>query len=141
LSEQQKLSGILIENVIKQNQLQSSIIGIGINVNQTFFDGLPNATSMQVISGIHFDLDEVLQEVLKRLKHYFSILDSRQYAVLKRTYESYLFRKGKPSTFKEKDGRMFSGYIKGVSDAGHLEVLVEDDILKTFELKDVQLLF
>lgn len=141
LSEQQKLCGILIENVIKRNQLQSSIIGIGINVNQTLFDGLPNATSMQVISGIHFDLDEVLQEVLKRLKYYFSILDSKQYDILKCAYESHLFRKDKPSTFKEKEGRIFSGYIKGVSDGGHLEVMVEDDILKTFNLKDLKLLF
>ena len=50
LSEQQKLCGVLIENVIKQNQLQSSIIGIGINVNQTIFNDLPNASSMQLIS-------------------------------------------------------------------------------------------
>ena len=141
LSEQQKLCGILIENVIKQNQLQSSIIGIGINMNQTTFDNLPNATSMQVVSGNHFVRDEVLQEVLKQLKHYLSILDSKQYELLKLAYEDNLFRKDKPSTFKGIDGKLFSGYIKGVSDLGYLEVLIEDDIVKSFDLKEIQLLF
>lgn len=141
LSEQQKLCGVLIENVIKQNQLQSSIIGIGINVNQTIFENLPNAASMQLISGKHFDRDQVLHEVLEQLKYYFSLLDSKSYDVLKHAYEINLFRKDKPSTFKDKEGDLFSGYIKGVSDSGHLNVLVEDDIMKSFDLKDVQLLF
>ncbi|WP_033960752.1 biotin--[acetyl-CoA-carboxylase] ligase [Psychroserpens jangbogonensis] len=141
LSEQQKLCGILIENVIKQNQLQSSIIGIGINVNQTIFNDLPNATSMQLISGKHFDRDQVLQEVLKQLKKYFSILESKSYGDLKLAYENNLFRKDKPSTFKDKEGTLFSGFIRGVDDSGHLKVLIEDDIVKSFELKDVQLLF
>ncbi|WP_431137042.1 biotin--[acetyl-CoA-carboxylase] ligase [Psychroserpens mesophilus] len=141
LSEQQKLSGILIENVIKQNQLQSSIIGIGINVNQTLFENLPNATSMQLISGIHFNREEVLQGVLKHLKYYFSLLDSKSYDLLKQTYENNLFRKDKPSTFKDKEGNLFSGYVKGISDSGQLKVLIEDGIVKLFELKDVQLLY
>lgn len=141
LSQQQKLSGILIENVIKQNQIQSSIIGIGINVNQIIFDDLPNATSMQVLSGSHFDRDQVLQEVLKHLRFYFSLLDSKSYSVLKQEYEHNLFRKDKPSTFKDLDGNQFSGFIKGVSDSGHLKVLIEDDIMKLFELKEIQLLF
>lgn len=141
LSEQQKLCGILIENVIKQNNIQSSIIGIGINVNQTILDELPNATSMQLISGNHIDREQVLQEVLKQLKHYFSILDSEPYDLLKQTYESNLFRIDKPSTFKDKDGNLFSGFIKGVSDSGHLKVLVEDDIIKSFELKEIKLLY
>jgi BirA family biotin operon repressor/biotin-[acetyl-CoA-carboxylase] ligase len=141
LSEQQKLCGILIENVIKQNKLQSSIIGIGLNVNQTQFNDLPNATSMQLISGNHFDRDYVLQELLKQLKYFFSLLNPKSCHILKDAYESNLFRKDKPSTFKDNDGNLFSGYIKGVSNSGHLNVLVEDDIVKSFELKEVQLLF
>ena len=141
LSEQQKLCGILIENVIKQNSLQSSIIGIGINVNQTQFTDVPNATSMQLVSGRNFDREHVLNEILKQLTHYFSLLNSKSMRTLKEAYEANLFRIDKPSTFKDKDGNLFTGFIKGVSDSGHLNVLVEDDIIKSFDLKDVQLLF
>ncbi|WP_040248627.1 biotin--[acetyl-CoA-carboxylase] ligase [Psychroserpens mesophilus] len=141
LSEQKKICGILIENVIKQNKLQSSIIGVGLNVNQTHFNDLPNATSMRSVSGEKFDREYVLQEILKQLTYYFSLVNSKSYHILKNAYETNLFRKDKPSTFKDTNGNLFSGYIKGVSSSGHLKVLVEDGIIKLFELKDVQLLF
>ena len=83
----------------------------------------------------------MLHEVLKQLEHYFSILDTKSYDLLKQAYETNLFRKDKPSTFKDKEGHLFSGYIQGVSDSGHLNVLIEDDIVKSYDLKELQLLF
>lgn len=141
LAEQHKICGILIENVIKQNQIRSSIIGIGINVNQTSFENLPNATSMKLISNNHFDRDEVLQEVLEQLNQYLSLIKRKSYQDLKMEYESKLFRKDKPSTFKYRNDNLFTGYIKGVSESGHLQVLVEDNIMKSFDLKEIQLLY
>lgn len=141
LSEQKKLCGILIENVIKQNKLQSSIIGVGVNVNQIQFTNLPNATSMQLVSGNCFNCDDVLQEILRQLKHYLSLIDSNSCLVLKKYYERNLFRKDKPSSFKNEEGTVFSGFIKGVSDSGHLKVLIEDDVVKLFDFKEVQLLY
>ena len=42
-----KICGILIENSIRTNQITQSIVGIGINVNQTVFpSSLPNPTSI-----------------------------------------------------------------------------------------------
>ena len=43
LSANKKIAGILIENVVKQNKLDYSIIGIGLNVNQTIFNDLSKA--------------------------------------------------------------------------------------------------
>ncbi|MGS2727366.1 biotin--[acetyl-CoA-carboxylase] ligase [Psychroserpens sp. BH13MA-6] len=141
LADQKKISGILIENVIKNNQLQGSIIGFGLNVNQMRFQDLPQATSMQLLTGTSFNLDEVLERVLKHLKTYIDPLKNGQFEALKKTYEKRLFRHKKPSTFKGNDGQLFTGIIQGVSDAGHLMVLLEDDIIKTFDLKEVTLLY
>ncbi|ALJ06201.1 ligase [Pseudalgibacter alginicilyticus] len=141
LSDNKKVCGILIENVIKQNNLQSSIIGVGLNVNQTTFNNLPSASSIKCITGIHYHLDEVLQSIIVHLKNYFSLLQNGHYEDLKQEYETYLFRKNKPSTFKGGDGNIFSGIIKNVSAAGHLQVLLEDDIVKAFDLKEITLLY
>lgn len=141
LSEEKKIGGILIENVIKQTNISASIIGIGINVNQTLFDNLPQASSMRLISGRVYDLDEVLHLILKKLKHYFKLLDQIQFGLLKNTYEDYLFRKDKPSTFRNNKGEMFSGFIKGVSNSGNLQVLLEDNIITEFDLKTITLLY
>ena len=54
------------------------------------------------------------------------------YEDVKNEYEINLFRKNKPSTFKDVEGVMFSGFIKSVSDIGYLQVLLEDNILKEY---------
>jgi len=113
LADQKKISGVLIENVIKNNQMQATIIGFGLNINQTHFEGLPNATSMQIVSGKHYDLNEVLQSVILNLKFYFELMKTRQLDELKTLYETELFRKNKPSTFEDAEGSLFSGFIKG----------------------------
>lgn len=141
LSEDKKICGILIENVIKQNSLSNTIIGIGLNVNQTEFNNLPKASSLKLITGSIFDLEEVLFETIKNLKHYFRILKRADYSTLKMDYETYLFRKDKPSTFKDSEGFIFSGYIKNVTLFGNLQVLLEDDIIKEFDLKDITLMY
>ena len=141
LSDNNKICGILIENVIKNTILEASIIGIGLNVNQTKFNTLPNASSLKIITGIVFNLDELLQLIIKNLKYYFSFLEKREYDNLKIEYENYLFRKNKPSTFRDQQGNIFTGFIKGINDVGNLQILLEDDILKAFDLKEIQLLY
>ena len=136
LSEQKKVAGILIENVLKQGQLKNAIIGVGLNVNQTEFNGLPQASSLKVVSGKNYDLDEMLHAFIQQLKDCFTEFSKTSFYTLKKNYEEQLFRKNKPSTFKDVEGNLFTGYIKGVSDSGNLQVLVEDEIIKEFEHKD-----
>jgi BirA family biotin operon repressor/biotin-[acetyl-CoA-carboxylase] ligase len=141
LSEDKKICGILIENVIKQNNLYASIIGIGLNVNQTGFDNLPKASSLKSITGKVFNLDEILNAILSNLKDYFLELEKGNLKSLKEEYETHLFRKNKPSTFKNAEGSVFSGFIKAISVSGNLQVLLEDDIIKEYDLKDISLLY
>ena len=63
-----KIAGILIKNEIKGMMMGTSIIGIGLNVNQTSFDeSLPNPISMKMITGNDFDLEAVLVEICEAL--------------------------------------------------------------------------
>jgi BirA family biotin operon repressor/biotin-[acetyl-CoA-carboxylase] ligase len=141
LSADKKLCGILIENVIKNNNLQGTIVGFGLNVNQKYFDNLPQASSISLLTGIIYNKDEILSEVLKQLQFYFEMLESRKFHEIKAKYESRLFRRGKPSTFKTNDGIIFLGIINGVTETGLLKVWTEDEITKTFDLKEVTLMY
>lgn len=141
LSQNKKICGILVENVIKQNNIKATIIGIGLNVNQTKFNNLPNASSLKTITGRVFNTDELLNAIVDSLKLYFSKLENEGYLELKAEYESFLFRKDKPSTFKDVKGNLFSGYIKSIKDSGDLQVMLEDNILKSFTLKDITLMY
>jgi BirA family biotin operon repressor/biotin-[acetyl-CoA-carboxylase] ligase len=141
LSQNKKICGILIENVMKQGAVNASIIGVGLNVNQTNFTALPNASSLKNITGRVFDLDELLDSIIFNMKLYFSKLEKGNFMELKAAYESFLFRKNKPSTFKDAKGNLFVGYIKSVEDSGHLQVMLEDNITKSFALKDITLMY
>lgn len=140
LSANKKVCGILIENVIK-NRLNSTIIGVGLNVNQTEFKGIPKASSLKSITGIYYDLDEILNSIITDTKAYSKLLQQRLYDAVKNEYEAHLFRKDKPSTFKNNKGELFSGFVKGVTKYGKLMVLLEDDVVKKFNLKEIALMY
>lgn len=141
LSENQKICGILIENVIQNSKMTAAIIGIGLNVNQTDFDINLNASSLKEITGIHFDLDEVMFHIAAQLEKYAELITARSFAQLKMEYESFLFRKDKPSTFKDTNGNLFMGFIQGVAEDGKLNVLLEDEIVAAYDLKEIKLMY
>ena len=141
LSENLKVCGILIENIIKNVRIEASIIGIGLNVNQTNFDNLPQATSIKNITGILFDQEELLNSILNDLKFYFRRFTQSSFETIKVEYEDILFRLGKPSTFRDASGKLFPGFIEGVDQAGNLIVRLEDDVVRAFGLKEIKLLY
>jgi len=141
LSQNKKICGILIENVMKQSKVYASIIGVGLNVNQMDFKNLPNASSLKQITGRLFDTDALLDVIISNLKLYVEKLQNGRFLEVKEAYESFLFRKNKPSTFKDAKGNIFSGYIKSVQESGDLEVLLEDNVTKAFALKDITLMY
>lgn len=141
LSETLKISGILIENVVKNNELKSAIIGVGINVNQKYFNDLPSASSVLLQSGYVYHVDEVLDVFMRELEYFFKRLVHKELGALKSEYEGQLFRIHKPSTFVVEDGQRLTGYINGVNHQGHLEVLTEDAIIRTYGMKEIKLLY
>ncbi|WP_299209268.1 biotin--[acetyl-CoA-carboxylase] ligase [uncultured Dokdonia sp.] len=141
LSGKQKICGILIENVIKKGELNAMVIGVGLNVNQTVWENVPRATSIKMQTGIHFDLQEILNLLLEQFHHYVKMLLDGNFKTIKKEYETYLFRKDKPSTFLNSNQEQFVGIIQGVTDQGKLILLEEDNIVNEYDLKEIQLLF
>lgn len=67
-----KICGILMESRSQGNMLDYVVIGVGLNVNQTEFVNL-NATSMSLLKDQHFDIDQVMQNLIDKLmKSYVS---------------------------------------------------------------------
>ncbi len=141
LSGSSKLCGILIENVLSGTRIQASVIGIGLNVNQIHFNDLKNVSSLQLLMGTSFVLDELLEAILNNLKNKFLYLADATIDTIWQDYEKVLFRKDKPSTFKNSNGKLFMGFIRGVTHEGKLNVELEDHIFQEFALKEIQLLY
>ncbi len=139
LSGNRKLAGILVENVFGAKGI-TSIIGIGVNVNQKQFEGLPNASSMCVAAETAFDRDVVLTELVSELKKEVANLSIDDNSVWE-SYHQYLFRKDRPSAFEDEKGRRFMGMIRHVDASGRLVVELEDATLKPFAIKELKLLY
>jgi BirA family biotin operon repressor/biotin-[acetyl-CoA-carboxylase] ligase len=141
MSDQKKICGILIENTIKSETNVESIIGIGLNVNQLRFDNLPKASSMAVICEKEFDLDAILDLVIFQIKKNCSWILSNQSDKLWQEYHKKLFKINVPMAFEDVFQNKFMGIIKGVLPDGRLQVLIEDDSIKIYGIKEVQYLF
>ena len=137
LSENKKISGVLIQLLTKNQKINQAIIGVGVNVNQTHFNNLPQASSMKSITGTAFDIEALTTELMAQLKHYFDVPNMDK---LMSEYESVLFRKNKPSSFVNPQGVSFLGTIQGVSKSGMLRVKSEKAI-EEFDLKSIQMLY
>ena len=141
LSSKKKICGILIENTLHKEQISASIIGIGVNVNQVFFNDLPNVSSLQKIMGHPFDLEEVLLLICQELEVSLKSLSPTRFETMLDECHTHLFRKDKPSTFEYPNGERFMGYIRGVSHNGQLQVEQEDALMSSFSLKEIKLLY
>lgn len=141
LSGTNKICGILVENILLGNRITTSIFGIGLNVNQTVFHTVSNATSMKLLLGDTINLDGVHELIINGLKKHLTDMVGGKSSALRIRYEQQLFRKNRPSTFKDPEGNSFPGFIRGVSRSGKLRIELEDKLIKEFDLKQVKLLY
>ncbi|WP_313806909.1 biotin--[acetyl-CoA-carboxylase] ligase [Flavobacterium sp.] len=141
LADNRKIGGILIENILKSDREILSIIGIGLNVNQQNFENLPKAGSLYTVTGKQFDKELLLQQLLEELKRNLTLVQRGFYEEIWQTYDSLLYRKGIPSSFENSEGNRFMGIIQKVNTNGKLEVLLENDEVIEFGIKEVTLLY
>lgn len=141
MSGSKKIGGILIENIFKSNQEIFSIIGIGLNVNQTKFDDLKKASSLCLIYNRTFDLEEILNVFIEKLRFYIAGYLSGQKNNIWDYYHKNLFKINTPMPFEQPDGSRFMGIIKGVNESGKLKVQFENDSIQLFGLKELTLLY
>lgn len=141
LSEKKKIAGILIENQIKSDGEIVSIIGVGINVNQSNFDNLPQASSFLNLTQKEWDKDFVLTSFLKLFQFNINKYNSEGAKFFWDYYQSNLFKRNIPSVFEDTLGAKFMGKIREVTPHGLLEVELENDSIELFNIKDVKLLY
>ncbi len=119
-----KLGGILIENSISGSKITSSIIGIGLNVNQEEFDpSLPNPTSLIQIKkpadSPDYDVVKLVEELCGYLEKYYLQLRQQHFNFLDKGYTVALYRYQQTHEFKRGDS-VFKGEINGVGKDGKL---------------------
>ena len=140
LSASKKISGILIENFFQREFLISSIIGIGLNVNQISFKKAKNAISIASIKKKKIDLTEVLNILTKKISLKFHEIDNLKINDLINEYESLLFKKDKFSKFNI-NNKIIEGLILGVNQSGKLKVKVGNEIIREYNSSEIKIIY
>lgn len=135
--DNRKMGGILINSTIKAGKMDVSIIGIGLNVNQMQFQDWPtHPISMKMVTGKNYDLQPLLVQIvdhlLLKVKQLRADPTSIEYDYLKR-----LFRYRTWADY-EVDGKVLRLFMTGIDWFGRLQLIDEQQILHTFEIKEIR---
>lgn len=138
--DNKKIAGILIENTIKGEFIDQSIIGIGININQEVFKSdAPNPVSLKQLTKRDFDIMEELHDLIQFLNHRYQQIQDKKELLLDKDYKQKLYRIDILTEFIS-NSTNFQGYIKGVNHFGQLIIETTDKKKLEFNFKEVSYL-
>lgn len=135
--QDQKLGGVLIENIVEKRKLKASVIGIGLNINQVCFN-FPNAhaTSLSNVCQRTFDLQQLFAQLLTTLEDNYLQLQAHGIASLKTAYLKNMYWIHEIHTFRDAT-HSFQGKIIGIDAVGKLVIDPEDGTSKRYNAKEV----
>ena len=141
LSCNKKIGGILIENTFKNNKLTNSILGFGLNVNQSDFSKFPHAASLFSLTKKKWNIEKVFEALIYALEQdEFTNLVKHRDANLE-TFNSYLWRKGKPSKFQGVQSVFEAIPLEVTKQGGLVITSLENEQKKELALANARLLY
>ena len=139
-SNNYKIGGILIENNLSGNKIRQSVIGIGININQTKFSKeLPNPTSLQLITQQKHDINAIWKNIVFNIAKEKKYLDAQNFADIDKRYHKHLLGFGQNRTYIAK-GKKFTGKITGTEPSGKL-IIKSENGTQSFDFKEIEFTF
>lgn len=133
---QKKIGGILIENQFKGNSIKQSVIGVGLNVNQTNFEHV-NATSIKLLTTEDYSVKDILNLILQRLEYFYLNLKWGKSKELEVNYLKSLMNFNKFEDYFSEENNNFKGTIKDVENNGLLKMEIQGEI-SSFQFKEIQ---
>ncbi|HFB62309.1 MAG TPA: biotin--[acetyl-CoA-carboxylase] ligase [Bacteroidetes bacterium] len=134
-----KIAGILIQNRIKGDLLDYSVVGVGLNVNQTTFrSGAPNPASLKSFTGKNEERFALLHAILEKVSGYYTKLRTDRKA-LEPLYLHNLYHFNEQASYADDQG-LFTGKITGVDSFGRLILVDSSGVQHIYGFKEVRFL-
>ncbi len=133
-----KIAGILINNTIKGNFLEHSVLGIGLNVNQKrFISDAPNPISIAQLKQGSMDLDSCFNTLCDKLNFRCHQLQLLNYETIDKDYLSRLFRFQKFANYQINEIKV-NAKIIGLDEFGKLCLVSKNGSEYCCDLKEIE---
>jgi len=132
-----KVAGVLIENTVLLQNLNTSIVGIGLNVNQKYFPpDLTEATSLTLETGTVYDLWRSLREMLQCIEIHVNNLYQGNLGNIKSDYLNRLWNLNTISYITDQTGT-YEGKIVDIAETGELVVMKTNGECRIYGFREV----
>ena len=138
LIENKKLAGILIESQWGSQRLNSSIVGIGINLNQQSFENTLS-TSLRNACGNFFQPYKIMLEFCFHLQERWSQLSVDSLRDMKDEYDRGLWLRAEESYYvHNSSGKEFKAILVGTDNKGDLLLQKENGQIESFSNQSIR---
>jgi BirA family biotin operon repressor/biotin-[acetyl-CoA-carboxylase] ligase len=133
-----KLGGVLIENAITGDRIKNTVVGIGINVNQSLFPAelAQKATSLYQILQENVNLQVLLADLCSQIEALYLQLKGNRGDMIRKAYVDRLYKIHTSALYRQ-NGEVFEGTITGVSDLGLLNINKGGKLVQ-FNFKEIE---
>ncbi len=137
LVNSKKIAGILSENILNNTTASTTVVGIGININQENFEGLNDVTSLKLLKGNAHDIEAVLKALHKHLENYYLKLKNKQFEAILSAYYAVFYKINQPQQFKVND-TVGNYTVKGINEKGLLDLEDQKGDHHYFDIKQIK---
>ena len=135
--KEQKICGILIENLLSGKFIAHSILGIGLNINQQIFrSDAPNPVSLAQITGKTYDRMAILEAWHTEFRRLRRLLETGDAAALHAEYLRSLYRRDGFHRYRDACGA-FEARIVDIEPDGHYVLERRDGSFSRYAFKEV----
>lgn len=132
-----KICGTLIENDLSGMNIERSISGTGVNLNQKIFrSDAPNPVSLSLITEQEYDIETVLHKIMTYASGYYRMYENGENETIRKKYFDAIYRKDGFHTYKDGNGT-FEAVIKNIEEDGRLVLKDRDGNVKKYLFKEV----
>ena len=133
-----KIAGLLLESSLTGNQIEFTVAGIGLNINQQrFLSNAPNPVSLNQLTGVNYDLPSSLEILASDLDKRYKQLIGGNYGQIKKEYISKLYRLNRWHEFRDKNG-LYRGRVLTVGDYGRLIIEKQNGKISEYSFKETE---
>ncbi|MBU3837615.1 MAG: biotin--[acetyl-CoA-carboxylase] ligase [Candidatus Phocaeicola faecigallinarum] len=132
-----KICGTLIENDLSGMNIERSISGTGVNLNQKIFrSNAPNPVSLSQITGEEYDIETVLHNIMNSASIYHRMFDNGESDIIRKKYFEAIYRKDGFYMYKDDNGT-FDAIIEDIDKDGRLVLKDREGRVRKYLFKEV----